>query len=402
MRLFFFCIGIHTIGGMLVFLLVKPSVEIFFALTISALYTSIPLIFFKFHPQSTTTKAGSREILFWLAIAAPIAILLLDRIYSGFILDINPVAMRDQMHTRQMLGENSTNFSVLGNLLQLPAYYYIFSYFLHERRSIPKTIAATLFFAFVIWLAGSRAFLLVLLLVFWGFRGFPTPRLKQMLMLALVLLAFTAIFTLRAARSEIFLENYLFNITNHLRLPLDETGSRLIQSPLGPIFLSLAYMLHSIVILSEIIFGDANQGFAFAPLIHLFDKIFGMSNSGYQYEGLFTTSAGLVLHDLGWPFLVLAMLLKCIVFRYCSRHRTSNFLSAASTLLAVDSLMGIWTSFANIFLAIPLSFGILAATFVRLKRKQAPIQSASVHAIPANAMKAPVARKVLQKRRRSD
>ena len=330
------------------------SIPVTLAIILSYLFCALPMVFstniFQLYvsKQDKLKKDGANIFIFAIFLFMPIVILVYERILYGFEITPNPVLMRDQMIMRHREGGGGGILAIVGNLSHVPAMFFLFKYLLLEKATASKSIISTLYIIASAWIAGSRALLILILLLLWVKNNLKAPRLVIIFSLLVVFVLFTYVFVLRAERSGMDITVYLYSMFDHLRFNYNDSGIEIINSALGPLALSFAYILHSIQSLADILISETNEGLSLAPLVHFLSIFTDMDNSGYQYQGLFLTSFGLVYHDFGITGIFVILSVKCFVMYHASRIKNSFVAIAIVFILTADSVMGIWTSIINI------------------------------------------------------
>lgn len=351
----------HILAAVFIAMMSPVTPAMLLALTVSYVYSALPIFFLSVKISELSSFNHSHNlslIVFLLVISLPPMILLLDRISYGFEISINPVLMRDQMLARQLTSYNDT-LAKLGNALQIPALMAIFHYAFFEKSTKVRSLLVLGYFAFFIWIAGSRAFLLGLVVLFWVFRGAQKPNRRDVLFLILFVFFFILIFLLRSERSDINMTSYIGIIFQHLQIPLSEIGTEIISSFWGIIALSIGYIFHSIYFLAEVMQTPFGPGSAFTPINAIISRFVSYASQPYVFDGYFITAAGIILYDFGWPGYVISIFLKSVVFLYSGKFKNSIFFKSFTLILLTDCVLGIWTSVMGILLIAVCCFSIL-------------------------------------------
>ena len=347
------------------------TISVSLAITLSYLFCVIPMLFGNnslnryVEAQSKLNINGTNLLVFTIFLAIPIVFLVYERMAYGFEISINPVAMRDQMIQRHNEGGGGGILAIIGNLSHIIAMFFFFKYLLLEKSKRSKSFIATIYILASAWIAGSRALILIILLLIWTKNSLKIPAFRNIIILSLFFLAGTYIFVLRADRSGIDVAVYLFQIIDHLRLSYDGFGAQLIRSPFGPLILSFAYIIHSMQSLSDIIASGQSDGISLAPLVHFLNLFGDLDNSDYAYQGLFLSSFGLFYHDFGIIGVIVILIIKCWLMFYASRSKDSFFSISIVLILTADSVMGIWTSIINIVF---MAYVIIALALIAISK----------------------------------
>jgi|GEM_PF-5338586 hypothetical protein len=363
--IFFF----HLIGLAYYVLITDITLAVALAIILSFAFCAVPMFFatdeFEIYvkKQSDLSIDGTSLKTFAFFLSLPLVILVYERTIYGFEITLNPVAMRDQMLQRHRDGGGGGILAIIGNLLNVSAMYFFLKYLLLEKTKTSKTLISGLYILGSAWIGGSRALLLVILLILWTKNNLKFPSLKSLLTLGVMFFVLTYVFVLRADRSDIEFSAYMYRIFDHLRISYDSVGATVISSIVGPVFLSIGYIIHSVESLGRILLADVNHGISLSPLIHFFNLFSELDNSKYGYHGLFITSFGLFYHDLGAIGVSIILVIKCLVMYYASRMKDSFLAMSIVLILTVDSVMGMWTSVINLLF---VSYVILALVFVAL------------------------------------
>lgn len=344
----------HLFAFIFYVVMTEITISVVLAIILSYLFCALPMLFstnaieVNISQQDKINENGTNLFTFAFFLALPIVILIYERVLYGFEITLNPVMMRDQMILRHREGGGGGIFAVLGNLSHIPAMYFFFKYLLLEKAKASKSIVSTLYITATIWMAGSRAFMMIILMMLWAKNNLKLPRFTVLLSLIILFILITYVFVLRADRSNVDVSLYVFRIFDHLRVNYDDLGEQIINSALGPIALSVAYILHSVQSLGDILSSGSNDGLSLAPLVHFLSIFTDLDNSSYGYQGLFLTSFGLFYHDLGILGVICILIVKCLIMFHASRARNSFFAMSIVLILTADSVMGIWTSIINI------------------------------------------------------
>jgi MFS superfamily sulfate permease-like transporter len=363
--IFFF----HLIGLAYYVLITDLSFAVTLAILLSFAFCVLPMFFatdeFEIYVKKQSDLCidgtGLKTFAFFLLI--PLVILVYERVKYGFEITLNPVVMRDQMLQRHRDGDGGGILAIIGNLLNASAMYFFFKYLLLEKTKTTKTLISGLYILGSAWIAGSRALLLLMLLILWTKNGLKFPSRKNLLILGVMFFALTYVFVLRADRSDIEFTAYMYRIFDHLRISYDYVGATVISSILGPVFLSIGYIVHSVESLGCILLAEVNRGISLSPLNHFYNIFSELDNSEYGYHGLFITSFGLFYHDLGALGASVILAIKCLVMYYASRMKDSFLAMSIVLILTVDSVMGLWTSVINLLF---VSYIIIALVFIAL------------------------------------
>jgi len=347
------------------------SISVTLAILLSYLFCILPILFGTNALELYMGKKlklfgdGTKLLIFALFLFIPTLILVYERLLYGFDITLNPVLMRDQMIARHRDGGGGGLFAIIGNLSHIPAMFFFLKYQLLEKEKLSKSIISTLYVLSIAWIAGSRATLLVILLLLWTKNNLKIPNYKTISTLFVLFIILTYVFVLRAERSNLDVTVYLFRIFDHLGVKYDDFGAQIIRSAFGPLFLSFAYILHSLQTLGDMLSSGYNKGFSLAPLVHFLNIFSDLDNSYYRYHGLFLTSFGLFYHDLGIVGVIFILIFKCLMMYYCSRAKNSFLAMSVVLILTADSVMGIWTSIINIVF---VAYIIIALVCIALLR----------------------------------
>jgi len=316
---------------------------------------------FEFNRQSEVSF-----LIFVVVILSPVILLLIDRVISGFTLDINPVLMRDQMLARHREGVGGTIFSVGGNLLTIPAYMLILDYFLFSNKDRVRGLLSVFFLVFMVWVAGSRAFILVVLGMAWMLSGFPKPRLKHYAFIGAIFIALSGVFILRAIRSEIPMEWYVVNVLDHLQVSYDFSLVWSLGDLLGVFVISFAYVFHSLETVAKTIELYETPGISIGPISHMLGKLTGYYNGHFEFPGLFMTEFGNVLYDFGWSGVVFLFGLKVFAIHWLSRCGLVIGVLVAYFLL-LNGVFGVLSPLYNLLFFYPVIFSCFMVFIWRSK-----------------------------------
>ena len=370
MRAIFWIFLFHFLSLGAYILITEISTPVVLGIFLSLIFCVIPILFKsnsyqRYYESRAGMVSNTNSLIYLFFLSLPIIILIWERATYGFEISANPVMMRDQMLQRHRDGGGGGIYAIIGNFCHILAMFFLYKYSIFEKSSTLKTFFSICYVLLAAWIAGSRAMLLLVLILIWTQKNLNFPSLKQIMPLCLILLGSTYIFILRAERSDIDLTVYLFEIFDHLRVPYSDLGESILRSFIGPIVASIIYIIHSLQAVGDILVDTSTKGISFAPLAHFLSLFTDFSNRDYAYQGLFVTSFGMFYHDFGMIGVSIILFIKCSLMYFASRSSSKFFGPLLVTILVADSVMGIWTSIINIVFFIYILLGLILLALMK-------------------------------------